>query len=420
MLLLALACPVVPQGTASSASNHLAPLPHGLAPRPVVSTAPAAAPIQSPDPLPKPLRVVWTFTTTAARINYIKPVLDAIIELQSRPIDRAYLATPPNVTYPEWLRKYDSTSRRPGVLHCLRMAKDYGPASKLLAALREGGERDPSTVVIWGDDDVYYGSELVTLHLAAQAGATRMTAFAPRLITLDSGTPPKQQEQQDQQAQQGALLQSGLLHLTENGIAPADDETVCMCDSPGQGAAGHNTFKCMHGTKLNESRSCGSSEECHSRLPARYGDWGKLCRVPTGPNAPVLLVEGTGTVSVRASVALLLPETVFAVGDEPDACRLSDDFWISHFFHRANISLEGLPNCRFDYEWESYDEECGFPFYELEDVGGINALSSRGRIESADDSAELDSGDFTDQFARYRVCRERVWGLEHPAQRGGP
>ena len=47
-----------------------------------------------------------------------------------------------------------------------------------------------------------------------------------------------------------------------------------------------------------------------------------------------------------ASVALLLPDTVFSVGDEPDACRLSDDFWISHFFHRANISLEGLPRCR--------------------------------------------------------------------------
>ena len=337
--MLLLACPAVPQGTASSASNHLAPLPHGLAPRPVSFT-----PLQSPDPLPRPLRVVWTFTTTAARISYIKPVLDAVIEQQSRPVDRAYLATPPNVTYPQWLRKYDSTSRRPGVLHCLQMDKDYGPASKLLAVLREGGERDPATVVIWGDDDVYYGSELVALHLAAQAGATRMTAFAPRLVTLDRGTPA---EQQEQQAQQSSLLQSGLLRLTEDGtIAPAADDTVCMCDTPGKGTAGHNTFKCMHGNKHNETRSCGSSEECHGRLPARYGDWGKLCRVPTGPNAPVLLVEGTGTVSVRASVALLLPDTVFAVGDEPDACRLSDDFWISHFFHRANISLEGLPRCR--------------------------------------------------------------------------
>ena len=188
--MLLLACPAVPQGTASSASNHLAPLPHGLAPRPVSFT-----PLQSPDPLPRPLRVVWTLTTTAARISYIKPVLDAVIEQQSRPVDRAYLATPPNVTYPQWLRKYDSTSRRPGVLHCLQMDKDYGPASKLLAVLREGGERDPATVVIWGDDDVYYGSELVALHLAAQAGATRMTAFAPRLVTLDRGTPAEQQEQ---------------------------------------------------------------------------------------------------------------------------------------------------------------------------------------------------------------------------------
>ena len=407
MLLLALACPVLPQGTASSAANHLAPLPHGLAPRPV-STAPAAA-LQSPATLPRPIRVVWSLTTTAARINYIKPVIDTIIEQQSRPVDRVYLATPPNVTYPGWLRNYDSTSTRPGVLRCLQMAKDYGPASKLLAALREGGERDASTVIVWGDDDVSYGSELVSLHLAAQAGATRLTAFAPRLFTLDRGTPPKQEQEQEQSGNGHASL----LHMSENGITPADDETVCMCDTPGQGAAGHNTLKCMHGTKFNESRSCGSAEECHSRLPARYGDWEKLCRVPTGPNAPLLLVEGTGTVSVRASIASVLPDAAFAVGDESDACRLSDDFWISHYFHRANVSLKGLPNCRYDYKWERYGDECGSPFYELTDVSEINALSSRGSIESAIDSAEVDRGDFTDQFARYRVCRQRVWGMEH-------
>ena len=72
-----------------------------------------------------------------------------------------------------------------------------------------------------------------------------------------------------------------------------------------------------------------------------------------------------------------------------------------------------LTHHRYDYEWERYDDECGVPFYELEDVGGINALSARGGIESVSDSADLDSGDFTDQFARYRVCRKRVWAVEH-------
>ena len=46
-------------------------------------------------------------------------------------------------------------------------------------------------------------------------------------------------------------------------------------------------------------------------------------------------------------------------------------------------------------------------------MGGINALSARGGIESVGESAELDSGDFTDQFGRYRVCRKRVWAVEH-------
>ena len=65
-------------------------------------------------------------------------------------------------------------------------------------------------------------------------------------------------------------------------------------------------------------------------------------RIPIGRET----LRYLGAWVVPFSVALLLPDTVFAVGDEPDACRLSDDFWISHFFHRANISLEGLPRCR--------------------------------------------------------------------------
>ena len=98
----------------------------------------------------------------------------------------------------------------------------------------------------------------------------------------------------------------------------------------------------MTGGHVNESRSCGENEECHSRHPIRFGEWGGLCRVPIGPNAPELLIEGTGTVSVRASVASALPKAAFAVSDEPDACRLSDDYWLSHFL-RAAGECKGKP-----------------------------------------------------------------------------
>ena len=381
--------------------------PHGPAPSAAIAPQPSSA-AGSSAPLPKPTRVVFSVTTTARRIDLIKDTLDAIVEQQSHPVDRVYLATPPTVSWPRWLREYNSTSQRPGVLRCLRMAKDYGPASKLFAALREGGERDPSTVVIWGDDDVHYGSQLVELHLAAQASATSMTAFAPRLITLDSGSQQTEgQEQPDQQSSSDVSL-----FRSEHGIGPAENETACMCDSPGQGMLGRNSLTCMRGTSLNETRSCAPTEECHSRRPARYGEWGRLCRVPVGPNAPELLVEGTGTVSVRASVASALPEAAYAVGDEPDSCRLSDDYWISHYLRSANVSLEGLPNCRFDFDEERYDDACGSRFYELPEVSWIDALSTRGAVKSDSGTAEVDGGDFTDQLARYKLCRERVWGHE--------
>ena len=79
---------------------------------------------------------------------------------------------------------------------------------------------------------------------------------------------------------------SNLIHLGENGITPAEGETVCMCDTPGQGAD-KNGLTCMTGARLNESRVCADTEECHSELPARYGQWAKLCRtLPAAAAAP--------------------------------------------------------------------------------------------------------------------------------------
>ena len=51
-----------------------------------------------------------------------------------------------------------------------------------------------------------------------------------------------------------------------------------MCDTPAEGTD-KNGLTCMTGAHLNESRVCAETEECHSALPARYGQWSMLCRV---------------------------------------------------------------------------------------------------------------------------------------------
>lgn len=133
-------------------------------------------------------RVVFSLTTIKKRIKLIKPVVDKIVEGQRRPPDVVYLAVPPEVkTLPKWLRKYNETSSRPGVLKVLHMASDYGPASKLLAALAEGEERSPDTLIIYGDDDVIYSDLVVEQHLEAQLSASQPSAFGTRLIGLGEG-----------------------------------------------------------------------------------------------------------------------------------------------------------------------------------------------------------------------------------------
>jgi len=137
-------------------------------------------------------RLVFSLTTIKQRIALVKPVLDSLIEQQTRAPDAVYLAVPPDVKeLPEWLEKYDERTCRPGVLKVLRMESDYGPASKLLAALKEGMLASSDTIIVYGDDDMIYGDRIMQHHLDAQRSATSPTAFATRLITpgLEFGVP---------------------------------------------------------------------------------------------------------------------------------------------------------------------------------------------------------------------------------------
>eukprot|EP00927_Polykrikos_kofoidii_P041809 TRINITY_DN35661_c0_g1_i1.p1 TRINITY_DN35661_c0_g1~~TRINITY_DN35661_c0_g1_i1.p1 ORF type:complete len:364 (+),score=71.06 TRINITY_DN35661_c0_g1_i1:165-1094(+) len=252
-------------------------------------------------------RVVFSVTTTPRRIDKLKPVIDAIVEGQTRPPDAVFLSVKLATTkLPEWLHGYNGTSRRPGVLQVLHMPVDYGPASKLLAALAEGGERGKDTLVIYGDDDVIYGNSIVEQHIEAQLRSTVPTAFGTRKIGIGKGS-------------------------------------------------------------KHES-----------------------------------LLEGVGSISVRAS---LVPESVFDVQGMPPACRLSDDYWISHHLAEAGVALDLLPRCVYDFSTEAWPRSCGTPFHDVRQIRHIGALSET--VISHDGSVVTRSGgDWRSQLGRYEVCQD--------------
>eukprot|EP00441_Pelagodinium_beii_P042591 CAMPEP_0197626834 /NCGR_PEP_ID=MMETSP1338-20131121/5626_1 /TAXON_ID=43686 ORGANISM="Pelagodinium beii, Strain RCC1491" /NCGR_SAMPLE_ID=MMETSP1338 /ASSEMBLY_ACC=CAM_ASM_000754 /LENGTH=286 /DNA_ID=CAMNT_0043197403 /DNA_START=103 /DNA_END=963 /DNA_ORIENTATION=+ len=126
--------------------------------------------------------VIFSLTTIGPRIEHIKETLDALVEKQTRPPDKVFLLVPPEVKLPEWLLHYDDKSSRPGVLQTLTMPYDYGPSSKLLGALDNiPSHRWNDTLVIYGDDDMHYGANMVDTHIKAQQGHVK-TAFGTRKI----------------------------------------------------------------------------------------------------------------------------------------------------------------------------------------------------------------------------------------------
>lgn len=251
-------------------------------------------------------RVVFSLTTIGKRIKKVKPVIDQIVEGQTRVPDAVYLAVPPGVKVPKWLKKYNETTSRPGVLKVLHMEEDYGPASKLLAALAEGGERSPGTLIVYGDDDVLYGDTIVEQHVKAQRKTRAPSAFGSRQIGL------------------------------------------------GQGKKREN------------------------------------------------LLEATGTISVPASA---VPHEVFRVKDMPPACRLSDDYWISHNLVKAGVKLENLPKCQYDFGRNSWPRSCGTPFHTVKDIQHIEALSET-VLDRDGNEAHRSGGDWRAQLKRYEACQK--------------
>ena len=130
-------------------------------------------------PPPPPQRLVFSLTTTTRRIDQpaLQSVVTRLVKGQTRQPDAVYLAIPPTVkNLPAWLTA--AATEWKGTLRILRMKRDYGPASKLISALVEGGEKSASTVVIYCDDDVLYSSKVATVGTAGAAALDSRLAAA--------------------------------------------------------------------------------------------------------------------------------------------------------------------------------------------------------------------------------------------------
>mmetsp|Transcript_10017 Transcript_10017/g.23588 ORF Transcript_10017/g.23588 Transcript_10017/m.23588 type:complete len:145 (+) Transcript_10017:2-436(+) len=113
------------------------------------------------------------------------------------------------------------------------------------------------------------------------------------------------------------------------------------------------------------------------------------------------LLEATGSVSVRASA---LPDAAFAIGSMPDACRLSDDYWLSHHLTAAGVSLKLLPECTYDFNSGTWPTSCGVPFRALPEIEHIGALSNV-QLDPRSGAATRGGGDWRNQLQRYEVCQ---------------
>lgn len=117
-------------------------------------------------------RVLVTFTTLPSRIDRIRPMVESLRRQTRRP-DEVRLYLPPAsvrerapYTVPGWLAEAGVT--------VVRTERDWGPATKLLPCLIEGGH--PDDLLITVDDDVVYERHLVE-DLVAAAATDRAAAW---------------------------------------------------------------------------------------------------------------------------------------------------------------------------------------------------------------------------------------------------
>lgn len=116
----------------------------------------------------KDLRIVVSLTTTPKRLSQIQPTLESILFHQTLSPTVVYLVLPQQSfgprksalifePYPEFLKKYlDET-----ILEILTVPYDYGSISKVVHTLDKESHVDGTTRVIYMNDDVVYGQNVI-------------------------------------------------------------------------------------------------------------------------------------------------------------------------------------------------------------------------------------------------------------------
>ncbi len=134
-------------------------------------------------------RFVFSFTTTASGVNKTQPTLDSLLSQKgTRGFDAIYVIVPQmyrstKVEMPQWLLTTTTTTSSSSSnatsshssfgwkftlhtstfdsrVHIVVLEKDFGPASKLLGTLLV--EKDPNTIIVYGDDDRLVPSQLAS------------------------------------------------------------------------------------------------------------------------------------------------------------------------------------------------------------------------------------------------------------------
>lgn len=165
-------------------------------------------------------RVVFALTTIPSRVEMIEPVVSALLgDRQTRPADTVYLAIPPSIEQlPSWLNML--LVRPESNLRVLHMKADYGPASKVLAAVADGGETGRDTLLVYGDDDILYPPTILEQHLEAHRTAAPKTAFGTRRISVGEG------------ARQQALLEAtGTISLRASDVPAVGSAVFAIGDA---------------------------------------------------------------------------------------------------------------------------------------------------------------------------------------------
>jgi hypothetical protein len=97
------------------------------------------------------MRCVLSFTTIPSRINDIRPTVESLLAQTMTPdavylwLPQSYRRLPGGPEVPKWLE---------GSGVDVHFTEDYGPGTKLRPTLEL--EKDPRTVVVTADDDMYY------------------------------------------------------------------------------------------------------------------------------------------------------------------------------------------------------------------------------------------------------------------------